>query len=87
MKLEFCNNKPVISCKELGTPKNPVVLENPLKRANEDLIDLLSYPSGIFISSPAVQLWSLIPKTCNSQLSEFSNIQKEEEERALQQKI
>ena len=77
MKLECCNSKPVVSCKELGTPVNPAVLEDPPTSTNEDVIDLLGYPSGIAIPSSAVQLWSLIPKTCNSQSSEFCKIQKE----------
>ena len=41
------------------------------------VIDLLSYPSGIAIPSPVVQLWSLISKPCNSQPSEFCKTQKE----------
>ena len=56
MKLECCNNKPVVSCKELGTPKNAVVLEDPPTSTNEDVIDLLSYPSGIAMPSPTEQL-------------------------------
>ena len=53
MKFECCNNKPVISYKELGTPENRRVLEDPLS-INEDVINLLYYPSGIAIPSPAV---------------------------------
>ena len=65
----------MVSCKELGTPVNPAVLEDPPTRTNKDVIDLICYPSGIAISSPVVQLWSLIPRTCNSQPSEFYKIQ------------
>ena len=75
MKLECCNNKPVVSCKELGTPENPAVLEDPPTSTNEDVIDL-SYPFGIAITSPAVQLWSLIPRTCESQPSGFLDFAK-----------
>ena len=64
MKLECCNNKPVVSCKELGTPENPAVLEDPPTSTNKDVINLLCYLSGIAIPSLAVQLWSLIPRTC-----------------------
>ena len=74
MKLECCNNKLVVSCKEIGTPVNPAVLQDPPKRINEDVIDLLSQPSDIVILSLAVQLWSLIPRSCNSQPSEFCKI-------------
>ena len=77
MKLEDCNSKPVVSCKELGTPGNLTILEDLLTSTNEDVIDLLSYPSSIAIPSPAMQLWSLIPRTCNSQPSGFCKIQKE----------
>ena len=59
MKLECYNNKPVVSCKKLSNPENPAVLEEPPMRTNEDVIDLLRYPSGIAIPRPAVQLWSL----------------------------
>ena len=62
MKLECCNNKPVVSCKELGTPVNRAIQEDPPACINEDL---LSYPSGIAIPSPAVQLWSLEPAILN----------------------
>ena len=74
MKLECCNNKPVINYKELGIPENPAVLEDS-PSTNEDAIILLCYPSSIAIPSPEVQFWSLIPKTCNSQPSEFCKIQ------------
>ena len=47
MKFECCDNKPVVSCKELGTPVNPSVLDDATTRTTEDVIDLLSYPSGI----------------------------------------
>ena len=77
MKLECCKNKSVVSCKEIGTPVNPAVLENPPTRTNEDVIKLLSYFYGIAIPRPAVQLWSFIARTCNSQSSEFCKIQKE----------
>ena len=50
-----CCNKFVISCKNLGTP-DPPVLEDPPMRTNKDVINLLSYPSGIAMPSPAVQL-------------------------------
>ena len=76
MSLECCN-KSVVSCKELGTPVNRAVLEDLPMRTNEDVIKLLSYPSGIAIPSLAVQLWSLIPRTCSSQPSQFCKIQKE----------
>ena len=71
MKLEWSNNKPVISRKELGTPKNPAVLEDPLTSTDKDMIDL-RYPSGIAIPSPAVQRW-----TRNSHPSGSCKIQKE----------
>ena len=77
MKLECCNNKPVVSYKELSTLENPAVLEDPPTSINKDMINLLCYLSGIAIPSPAVQLWSLIPRTCNSQSSAFCRIQKE----------
>ena len=54
MKLECCNNKPVVSCKELGTPENPAVLKDPPTRTIEDVINLLSYSTGIAIPGPAV---------------------------------
>ena len=59
--------------KKLGTPENPAVLDDPPTSINEDVIGLLSYPSIIAIL--AVQLWCLIPITCNSQPSEFGKIQ------------
>ena len=55
MKLEYSNNKPVIGRKELSTPKNPAVLEDPPKSTDKDMVDLLRYPSGIAIPSLAVQ--------------------------------
>ena len=72
MKLECCNNNPVISCKELGTLENPAVLEDPLTSTNEDVINFLCYASSIAIPSSAVQLWS---KTCNSLPSRVCKIQ------------
>ena len=77
MKLECCNKKPVIICKKLSTLENHAVLENPLTSTNDDVMNLLRYPSNIAIPSPAVQLWSLIPRTCNSQRSGLCKIQKE----------
>ena len=77
MKFECSNNKPVISQKELGTPKNPAVLEDSPTSTDKDMIDLLRYPSSIAIPSPAVQRWSLIPGTRNSQPSGSCKIQKE----------
>ena len=75
MTFECCNNKPVISCKEFTIPKNPAVLEDPPTSTNEEGINLLRYPSSIAIPSPVVQLWSLIPRTCDSQPSGFFKIQ------------
>ena len=49
----------------------------PLTSTDKDMIDLLRYPSGIAIPSPAVQHWSLIPGTRNSQPSGSFKIQKE----------
>ena len=77
MKLECSNNKPVISCKELSTPKNPAVLKDPPMSIDKDMVNLLRYPSGIAIPNPAVQRWSLIPGTHNSQPSRSCKIQKE----------
>ena len=54
MEFEYGNNKPVISLKELSTSKNPSVLEDPPMSMNKDMVDLLCYPSGIFIPNPAV---------------------------------
>ena len=42
MKLDCCN-KPVISCKELGTLENLKVFEDPLMSTNKDLINLFCY--------------------------------------------
>ena len=50
-KLECSNNKPVISHKEFGIPKNPAVLEDLLTSTNKDMFDLLNYLSGIAIPS------------------------------------
>ena len=69
MKLECSNNKPVIGCKAFGTPKTPAVLENPPTSTNNDMVDLLRYPYGIVIPSPAEQRWFLISGTRNSQSS------------------
>ena len=77
MKLECCSNKPVVSCKNFGNPENTEVLADSPTSTNENVIDLLSFLSSITIPSLAVQLWSLIPRTCNSQPSEFCKIQKE----------
>ena len=55
MKLDCSNNKPVIGCKELGTPKNPAVLEDPPMSTDKDMVNLLRYPCGISIPGPAVQ--------------------------------
>ena len=44
---------------------------------NKDMVDLFRYPSGIAIPSPAVQRWSLILRTRNSQPSGSCKIQKE----------
>ena len=57
----------MIGRKELSTPKNPAVLEDPPTSTDKGMVDLLRYPSGIAIPSPEVQLWSLIPGTRNSQ--------------------
>ena len=65
----------MVCCKELVTSVNPAVLEDYPTRTNEDVIDLLSYPFGIATPSLAVQLWSLIPRNCNPQPSEFCKIQ------------
>ena len=40
------NNNPMIGRKELGTPKNPAVLEDALKSYNKNIVDLLYYLSG-----------------------------------------
>ena len=77
MELERSNNKPVISRNELGTPKNPEVLEDPPTSTDQDMIDLLRYTSCIAIPSLAVQRCSLIPGTRNSQPSGSCKIQKE----------
>ena len=77
MKLECRNNNPVVNCKELDTPVNPAVLEDPPTHTNQDVINLLSFPTIIVIPSLTVQLWNLIPRTCNSQPSEFCKIQKD----------
>ena len=69
MRLECCDNKPVISCKELRTSENPAFLEDPLMSTNEYEINLLHYLSNIAIPNSAVQLWFLIPRTFNSQHS------------------
>ena len=76
MKLEY-SNKPLIGRKELGTPKNPTVLEDPPTSTDKDMVDLFFYPSGIAIPSPAVQHWYLIPGTRNSQPSGSCKFQKE----------
>ena len=52
MKLECSNNKHVIGRKELGTPKNPAVLEDPPMSTDKDMVDLFHYPSGIGIAMP-----------------------------------
>ena len=67
----------MIGRKELDTPKNPAVLDDPPKSTEKDMVDVLRYPSDIAIPSPAVQRWSLIPGTRNSQPSGFCKIQKE----------
>ena len=69
MKLECCNNKPVVSCKKFGTPENPAVLEDPLS-TNKDVINLVYYPSSI------VALLS-DTKNLQFQLSRLCKIQKE----------
>ena len=66
MKLECCNNKPVISWKALITSVNLTVLEDPPTSTNEDVINLLCYLSGTVIPSAAVQLWFLILRSYNS---------------------
>ena len=43
MKLECFNNKLVVSCKVLGTPIKPAVLEDPPSRSNEDVTKGLSF--------------------------------------------
>ena len=78
MKLEWFNSKPVSSNKKLGTLENTAVLEDPPTSTNEDVIDILSYPSSIAILSPAVQLWSLISRTYYSQPFEVCKIQEKE---------
>ena len=57
--------------------KNLAVLEDSPANANENVIDLLSYTSGIAIPSLSVSLWPLVPRTCNSQPSRSRKIQKE----------
>ena len=52
----------MVSCKELGTPENPAVLEDSPANTSKDVINLLCYSSGIVKRSPALQLWSLIPR-------------------------
>ena len=54
-KLECSNNKAVVGGKEFGTTKNPEVGEDPPTSTDRDMVDFLRYPSGIAISSPAVQ--------------------------------
>ena len=76
-ELECSNDEPVISCKELGTLKNPAILEDPPMSTNKDMVDFLCYPSSIVIPSPAVYRWSLIPGTRDSQSSGSCKIQKE----------
>ena len=67
----------MIGRKELSTPKNPAVLEDPPTSANKKMVNLLRYPSGIAIPSPAEQRLSLIPGTRNSQPFGSCKIQKE----------
>ncbi len=67
----------MISCKEFSTPENPALLKNPPTSAYKDVVNLLSYPSDIAIPSPAVQLWSLVPGTCNSQPPGSCEVQEE----------
>ena len=59
--------------KELATP---AVLDDPPTSTDKDMVDLLRYPSSIAIPSLAVQRWSLIPGTRNSQPSGSCKIQK-----------
>ena len=54
MKLECCNNKSVVICKELGTPEYPTDLEDPPTSTGEDVINLLNNYSAysVKLSSP-----------------------------------
>ena len=68
----------MIGCKELGTPKNSAVLEDPPTNTDKDMVDLLRYSSGIAIPSLALQRWSLIPGAGNSHPFGSFKIQKAE---------
>ena len=77
MKIKWSKKKPVIGCKELRTPKNSVILEDPPTSTDKDMVDLPRYPSGIAIPSLALQRWSLIPGAGNSHPFGSFKIQKE----------
>lgn len=64
----------MVGCKELCTPVNPAVLEDPQTSTYEDAVDLFSYLSSIATSSSAVHLWSLVPRPLNSRPSRFCQI-------------
>ena len=66
MKLK-CSNKPVISCKELSTPENTAVLEDPPTSTNEDQSPLLLHQHCYTKSSGA----ALVSDTKNLQFSTF----------------
>lgn len=66
MKLK-CSNKSLITIREPNTYENSAVLDDSLVTIYKDVVDDLCYPSSIAISNPAAQLWSLLPRTCNSQ--------------------
>lgn len=76
MYSEFCNNKPVVGSKELGTAVSPAVLKDPPTSTNEDVIDLLSHAASIAIPSQAARLSSLEPGAPNSQSSGLCKVQK-----------
>lgn len=67
----------MISCKELSTLGNPVVLKDHLMSTYKYVVNLLSYLFGSAIPSLAMQLWSLVQQTCNSQLPGSCTIQEE----------
>lgn len=69
MYFECCSNIPIIGHKELGTVMKSAVLKDPSSSTNEDAVDLLSYISGIAISSSAARprLWNQEPSILSHQ--------------------
>lgn len=74
IKLECCNNEPAFICTGLNTLQNPAVLEDTSTSTYKDVINILSYLSGITVPHPVVMPWLLVTKTYNSQPPGFCNI-------------